>query len=511
MNKGADVMNNIPQIYIKYLGIDFGSSSVSVVGYENYNTEPIIFYNPVPLSKTTKFATAMAKDDNGNYVFFDDAVQQITHPLINSLKESLAIDDPCENVQLFISKLFDSISQCRSSSGEYNFSQLERICFGYPTYTETEKQNKYNENLRNIIVNSCRANGINISAEQIISIPEPMLAAMAFNEVNKNSSEYKNTINHGDLILVVDLGGYTLDMIIVRAEKSTNDDIRLFDGSPPKSIIEEKEDGRDIKLGKRITKDICVQIFKGCENQHMFDYNVDEQKCEYFKNINIATAPKNLQFKEKLSDQPTTEISKFVLQYDQKDKSLIDNTVYVGMNSSEDGRSIDIEDSFNLCAEYVESYIYINSVFLNNKKISHVLFTGGTSEIKDLRKAITGKLKQYFEKSNGKTDISELLLETKYDNAVKLKIANQNTPTKELSFENIVALGAAWVAARDPSDDDFASFHNPKPDISYKEQYDRLKERHQKLINSILAFRDKEQLCDDCSKKFLEFLSKTEY
>ena len=432
---------------IKYLGIDFGSSSVSVVGYENYNTDPIIFYDPNSVSKTTKFTTAMAKKSDGSYLFFDKAVEQNNLHLIDSLKEHLAVgDDQDQTTRLFISKLLEALPLNKSSSGEYNFSKLERICFGYPTYTDTVMQDNYKKKLSDIILQSCNENGINISAEQIVCIPEPILAAMAFNEVNKSSDKYKNTINHGDLILVVDLGGYTLDMTIVQATKNEKGDIRLSDIALPKSITEDSNN-RNIKLGKRITKDICIQIYKDCENLHEFDHNVEEQKCIYFKDPNNDTTPTNLQYEEPLENSPQTKISKFVLQKDQTRDSIIGDTVCVGMYSSDDDRSINIGDSFNLCAEYVASYIYINT--LNNKKISHVLFTGGTSEIKALRTAITTKLNPYFENPNG---TKELLLETKYENAVKIKKANETIASESLSFKNIVALGAALVAAKDPDD-----------------------------------------------------------
>ena len=481
--------------YIKYLGIDFGSSSVSVVGYEDKNTEPIIFYDPE--MNDTWFATAMTPDGKK---FFQHAFTE--KDILDSLKEDIIDGKNTENVKKFISELFKTINNCRDSSGTYDFSSLERICFGYPTYTPTCTE-AYCEKVTEIILQSC-------PGVQVVCAPEPELAARAYNETNKNVALYKNSIKDGDLILVVDLGGYTLDMAILKATKDSSGDVCVRPLTNSESIESER---MQISMGKRITRDICFQIYKDSTNDIplAFDYGVEEQKCKFFSEDEKNTAPTRLKVTGKLPADKN--ITKFVLTKDQRGSSLSEskgeNTVTVGIYSSTDGRTVQIGNSYLYCGNLINNYINIslNNNRFGNKKISHVIFTGGTSRINELRETIKNKLTgNEFVDSN----VKMLLVDRPNEGALKLKRAN-SSEYETLSSSNVVALGAAVVAMQEDSVSNAADTFVSASTDSAKVKYEMLIKRNEVLEKMIVDFFDNGELCDKCRAEFSKLLDDMEY
>ena len=201
-------------------------------------------------------------------------------------------------------------------------------------------------------------------------------------------------------------------------------------------------------MGKRITRDICFQIYKDSTNDIplAFDYGVEEQKCKFFSEDEKNTAPTRLKVTGKLPADKN--ITKFVLTKDQRGSSLSEskgeNTVTVGIYSSTDGRTVQIGNSYLYCGNLINNYINIslNNNRFGNKKISHVIFTGGTSRINELRETIKNKLTgNEFVDSN----VKMLLVDRPNEGALKLKRAN-SSEYETLSSSNVVALGAAVVA-----------------------------------------------------------------
>ncbi len=488
--------------YIKYLGIDFGSSSVSIVGYEDKDTEPILFYDPE--MKDTWFATAMTSDAQ---TFFQRSFTE--NDVLDSLKEDIIDGKNPANVKRFMEELLSTISQCQDSSTSYDFSCLERICFGFPTYTPTCTK-AYCEKVTEIILEAC-TKVFNKADVQIMCLPEPELAARAYNEAHKKLDSYKNSVSDGDLILILDLGGYTLDMAILKANKDLEDNVRVRPLTNSESIESER---MQISMGKRITRDICFQIYKDSTGGFCptFDYGIEEQKCKFFSQGEKDTKPTRLKVTSKML--PNTSFTKFVLTKDQRGNSLTntngDNTITVGIYSSIDGRTIDIGRSYVYCGDLINNYISINlhNNRFGSKKISHVIFTGGTSRIDELRETIKNKLcsNEFVD-----SDVKMLLVDDSDKNALKLKRAN-DAEYEKLSSSNVVALGAAAVAMQADEitniEDEFISGANADSD---KMKCALLIKRNAVLERMIVNFFERGDLCEKCHAEFAKLLDDMEY
>ncbi len=498
----------MPNINIKYLGIDFGSSSVSVVGYEDKDKEPIIFYDSFLDDKF--FATVMTKDQK---VYFQYAFDKSTDTvIIDSLKEDIGQEGSKVFVEAYMTELFRIIKQCKIGTIEYDFSALERVCFGHPTYTAPTNQSEYCEKLREIIFNTCRS-VFGVSKEiEITYASEPVLAAIAYNKAHQNVNEYKNKIKDGDLILVADFGGYTLDMTVIQANKCPEDDsISICPITYPASI----ENGRmDIKMGKQITGELCTQIYKNSmilnvrgekRDPPLFDYSVEKSKMDFFQGNENDTTPQTMSVESTLTKDGKTKIKKFVLQKNQIGDSIKDDTIYVGIYTSEDDRSINIENCFIQCAEHINYYINLNKDRLNNKKVSHIIFTGGTARIKALRETVITHICQDFI-----IPVPNVLLVDKEadDGALRIKDANKDKKYVTLASENVVALGAAVKAAWNTDVGRTAVARDPvlnSDSIRLQKMYDELKEKHMRYFRIVENFLDGPNICEKC-RNFLDSL-----
>lgn len=497
---------------IKYLGIDFGSSTVSVVGYEDKNTKPIIFSDPS--NSRTWFDTAMTKD--GQYFFHNAFINGYTQDLnvLDSLKENLVTANPVEsskeNALLFMKNLLQTISR------ECDFSQLEKICFGYPTYTIPHKQECYYLNFKEIIKKACEdvLQMSNIQDESIICNPEPILAATAYNEAHKDLPDYKAKIKSGELVLVVDLGGYTLDMAIVEARTDKDRSLYFYPIVASESIEAGSIRATDIIMGKRITREICDCIYKNSDLSNIPTYvdDVDKKKCEFFQN-NETESEGVLKMKFDISQPGSsnkTTISGFVLcKETQNDDFIAGNKIKVGLYGT-GMHNINLKAKFNSCARYILDYVLYNysqnAKALGNKKISHILFTGGTSNISTLRETIKSVLGQHIQNEN--PNEVELLVDNPMDNA--LKLSRPQNGNVSLSSKNVVALGAAIYAATG------LKIHNPYSLASYKttdpyQDCKRLRDRNDALVKLIESFLDNNNLCKDCAEKVAKLLEDMEY
>ncbi len=495
-------------INIKYLGIDFGSSSVSVVGYEDKDKEPIIFYDKLLNDKY--FATAMTEDKTGYFQYAFNTSADIA--IIDSLKEDIGQGIRIDYVEEYMKVLFKIIKKCRKDSIEYNFSTLKRVCFGHPTYTSPTNQSKYCENLRDIIFNTCQSVFGTSQKIEIIYAPEPVLAVIAYNEAHQKVNEYKNKIKDGDLILVADFGGYTLDMTVIQANKCPEDDsISICPITAPASI----ENGRmDIKMGKQITEELCIQIYKNStilnvngekRDTPLFDYSVEKSKTDFFQGNENDTTPQTMRVESTLTKDGKTKIKKFVLQKNQIGSSIKGDTIYVGIYTSEDDRSINIENCFIQCAEHINYYINLNKDRLNNKKVSHIIFTGGTARIKALRETVIRHICQDFI-----IPIPNVLWVDKEtdDGALRIKDANKDKKYVKLASENVVALGAAVKAAWNTDVGRTAAARDPvlnSDSIHLQKMYDELKEKHMRYFRIVENFLDGPNICEKC-RNFLDSL-----
>jgi hypothetical protein len=272
-----------------------------------------------------------------------------------------------------------------------------------------------------------------------------------------------------------------------------------------------------ISMGKRITGDICFQIYKDGKSTSppTFDYEVEKQKCLFFAHDKNNTSPTSLKVTSTLPTNPETEITKFVLAKEQKGDSVSVEkgkaTVTVGIYNSDDGRTIGIGRSFTHCSNIIDNYINVSlsANRFSNKRISHVIFTGGTSRISELCETIKNKLTH-----NKFVDSSVKLLFVDRPSAETLMIrkANDESECEKLSSANVVALGAAVVATQKESADNpngyFVSGITVDED---KIKCELLSKRNAALEQMILDFCDKKDLCEDCQAKFAKLLEDMQY
>lgn len=478
---------------IKYLGIDFGSSSVSVVGYKNAEEKPIIFYD----KKSDKFfATAILSNTSNpsdKRAYFQNAYTQPNGIVLNTLKEDIVQNKNMNYIQAYMNMLFKTISECEIENQKYDFSRLEKICLGYPTYINQDNQKAYREHLNAVISKACQQCFGTSTDLKILFAPEPTLAAMAYNEVNKNAPDYKGNVKSGDLILVLDLGGYTLDMAILEAIESAEDrSIRIRQFADPVSI--ESED-YNIKMGKKITEEICTQIYKDGVvldangkkiSPPKFDINVENQKKEYFDKKQ-DTQSQLLKLAFTFNKQ---QITKFrLLKKHQKISTTETDTVCVGIEESVDGRTINIIQNFQNCADYIKFYIGIHNNKFRNRQISHIIFTGGTSNIEQLRTTI----KNHLECNTLVTNNVHIWFVDENKNRKDrqdIQDANYRPQYVNLSSENIVALGAAVYALRGFEE---GTSGRGAPSDDLQEQLDRLR-------TIVYMYLHNDKVCKDCKE-----------
>ena len=202
-------------IKIKYLGLDFGSSVTTVVGFDT-DGNPILF---VPGDKPCFYSAIAKRFSSDEYVYFEEVFEKekvADCSVYDDIKEAFISQK--EIAVEFLKKVFTCVKETsvvkmlRNSSNEnvrYDFSCLETVCYGFPEYADECSKEEYckgmDEILPGILSEVFKKNDI-----KIISNGEPQLAALAYTHARGN------TFKRDDLVLVLDFGGHTLDMALLK-------------------------------------------------------------------------------------------------------------------------------------------------------------------------------------------------------------------------------------------------------------------------------------------------------
>ena len=423
---------------IKYLGIDFGSSKTTLAGI-TVDGRLVILGNP----KTTaeSFATVMGKTESGKYKFFESAYDSDVFKFYNAIKEDIynGIDnnDAKHKAKLYFEKIFDTVGSAGGSK-DPDFSALECVCFGYPKYYQPSIVERYRDTFRKVVGEICEEK-FGAKDVRIVSYNEPVLAAFAFGYCNANTKECKDRLKNGDIVLVLDFGGHTMDMVLLQA-KSEAGEMRLL---PYRHAL--SEETGIVEMGKSITRSIfdCIywkELYNGISLN--IPKNIDDAKCDLFSGKvtgNGGTEPKRCKY-----DPIGGDFKHFSLHYDYEGKAIDDNGVlHISMDKG--NQSIELGRTIKSACEHIKRYLVSNETALPEHSVSHVLFTGGTSNIKQLRNEAKNAILGAGRWKNNDAE-SEFLMDRRLRGTLVLDKNNYSDDEWVISSKNAVAIGAALAA-----------------------------------------------------------------
>lgn len=422
----------VPQV--KYLGIDFGSSNTSVVARVVKGKEScyVTFFDNGTYSS---FATAMGeRQEDGKYFFFSDACNGINNGAlkpVEDLKERFS-GEGIGDGRRFLEAVIAAVKNAETAEGErFDFSALESIGFGVPAYFDEREQNAYSENMRNVL-----SAAFDIDPKKIVCRAEPELAAVAYNASGKGG---RRCVPHaGDGLLVLDFGGYTLDIAAMEF---------VEDASRRKLLLNSCSCGsyctmNNLPMGKGITMEICEEVYG---EEARFDYKIDEAKCALFcgdryDRIEVGEAPNRIRLRNGKYLQMRYRYGSGV--------QAEDNVVRVGMTPG-DGQSecptLYLENEFDDWVGLIFDYLW-NCKVRADKGFRYILFTGGGSGMKPLRDKVLERMQARY--SNDPVGLwmdeaaaasGELMLQT------TAEMTEQRTVC--VSSANAVALGGCLIAS----------------------------------------------------------------
>ncbi|MBQ2738396.1 MAG: hypothetical protein IJF38_06865 [Clostridia bacterium] len=412
-------------VKIKHLGIDFGSSSTAVVGFTDEFDTPILF----DFKGDYCFRTAIAKlRENRTYLYSLDAInlraeQRGAYLFHNDLKER--IKDKHELAEQFLTELLTRIRDTECRGVRYDFSDLESVCYGHPEYLYRRGRADFIETMDRILPAVVKR----VFGRKRVSIfgeGEPQLATVAYHISNSNKKGYP--IERDEVILTLDLGGYTLDMALLKAD----------DDGVLKQI---KSDSCEVVpggTGKHITEKICENIY----TDYVFDDGVDRAKIALYTSGVADGVP--LKYKsggERIS-----------LRYTESAKGKIHDTITVtesAPNNQDKSYTVRVGEIYDTVARIVRDFLE-RCTDENDKKISHLLFTGGTSRIARMRDHVIEQIRPWLA-----TNRNELHIDKYKESMVFIASSSVDRDSSygwradariPLKAEYAVAYGAALVA-----------------------------------------------------------------
>ncbi len=401
------------KLKIKQLGLDFGSSVTTVVGFAEGVDFPILFNS----GSSAYFYSAVAKErTNESYKFFTDAYDTDVKNYIffGNIKEN--VKEEREIVRLFLRRVMESVRDASAHFGTtvYDFSDLKTVCYGYPEYYIEEGRESYRRIMNAILPEIIsEVFGRQRGEVAIIGVGEPQLAAVAYNWTRLGDAGYP--VAKDDVMLTLDFGGHTLDMALIKVGVG--------------GVLEQIKSGScEINpkgTGKMITQTICRRVYK----RAIYDNAVDAAKIKLFSEGRQDFVP--------LKYDSLTKISlSYVTAADNEANDMIVVTERHGDGSMVTGY-VNVGDIYDAAADYVKDFL--KDAPLGGKKIKHVLFTGGTARINRLRSYIVGAIEAWLLPTR-----NELLV----DDAGRATLAKASVMKCELALEaeTAVALGAALIA-----------------------------------------------------------------
>jgi hypothetical protein len=441
-------------IKIHHLGIDFGSSKTSVVGYNETEGRFVLFYDrnaPSTQAFQTSTAVKMNGDQITEYAFFrkaedivwsensvrptDGGVWKSVETLKESLVETNAVLDSREQitrecVKQFFYEICDALMSATyedyNGSDTYDFSELKSIVYGYPEYYTPNASSSYKKILEGILKEVFDGYGTGLS---VTGVAEPELAAYAYHYAHRGDSSYVDRLQDRDKVLILDFGGHTLDIMVMQVQKGPR-------GTALKQYTRPGSDCYFVLLGKEITRKICNEIY----DSDMIDPTVENAKCRLLAKPDQIGGDDQTPSKPHRMRTVCQGHDAFRLCYhsdavraDQKE----DHVALVGVY---DRNGVDLRSEYRKAYNQIKDYL--DMCYVETENIQHVLFAGGGACIADLRSYILDML------LNGRP-ASQLHVCGYFDRTGEEKdlVDYQDGSAIALSFKNAVAWGAALVSS----------------------------------------------------------------
>ena len=493
--------NERPLRIIKYLGIDFGSSNTSVVGVcEKDSWKENVFLltdtkhlNGVFPSIMLELPSDNPKPDDyfcfgkAKEMYNEDCIEEGTQIFYHTIKEDLlgTSNEAEARARIFFHRLIERLLKSDSliKGEDYDLSRLESVYFGFPAYYNEQVCKNYCEKMERIlreVFEECLNKDV-----KIYGAPEPVLAGRAYNAANAEN------FHEGKTVLVLDLGGYTMDIALLTAEKDADETMQLRN-----SGCVSLEANSSVPVGKNITTNLKNKLYGERKCSH-FDYGLDNSKCELFsgtKDHIDALASYLVNGEENVS---------YRLQYTVVESATgNDNVITIGFNGTPGTKNISFQTTtIDNAVGFIDWYL--TKVYTKvDRKVDYVLFTGGTAKIKPLRDGILQGIKDWL--TPDKPQEAELLMD---NNNFEFSSITRD----KLSSENAVALGAALTAAGicKPLDDMASPSKGKKEDKDKKieELEAKLKERTmerdlERLKLGELSEAEAKRLVEEYKKRF---------
>ena len=421
-------------IIIRNLGIDLGSSGTTVVGYTADGKEALLFRDTVegrdyfetalatkhipsdtPEGEAATLAAQLLGNGDSGDVFFIGHEGTFCY---DKLKEGLLTEPDTDRSRAYLRAYLRYILEAISESGSYDFSEVESICFGYPAYDHAGSTSSYIATISNILTDTfARRDGRSI---QRFSLPEPTLAATAYLHANPDA------VAPGSLLLVVDCGGYSIDLALVEV-------VREGELVYPKEKVAaiSVDGGYTLALGKTMTADILSLVYEKLELDEacpFYDRGVEAAKRAFF-----TAYEKNARHTEEM---PITHLGRHFFLSSGKPR--------VGEDEVDLATELGTDHAFDTIACHVLDYLRKlkgEGVSTDGHAIGGILMTGGASRMKPLRDAIVSRVRAKLPQFKG----AVLLADEGRGNAALLRTADSRKAAN-LSSDTAVALGAALIA-----------------------------------------------------------------
>ncbi|MBE6633758.1 MAG: hypothetical protein E7620_05395 [Ruminococcaceae bacterium] len=401
---------------VKYLGIDFGSSNTLISAIVEGVETPLLFRDEI--TGFDSFETMIPGDNN-----------QELRALKEQLLESRG-NEPFgkENVRKFFAKLREKLDSLDNEG--FDFSKIQRVCFGHPAYYDKSYVAFFCDTMKAIIGEIF----VGVPANQICAVSEPLLDAYAYcHAMKKRRQGTACPFQNGQNLLVLDMGGHTIDMTLLRAERAGEEfsAIPMFSSASSNTPV--------VYMGKAITENICDVCYEGMKIY--YDADVDKAKGE------VLSDAKNWNTKVVSRVLKKSGGRALYLTYDEENferERIPENAIRVAMRSLQ-------FDTFTIDCVIRAVNTYLKTAGLNEGTLDYVLLTGGSSKIIPLQEGLKSGLRRYNWLRNSEDPI--LLMDKCTNNQQYSPLMKRHDITKTekgdvyLSSENAVVLGAILVAA----------------------------------------------------------------
>ena len=183
------------------------------------------------------------------------------------------------------------------------------------------------------------------------------------------------------------------------------------------------------------------------------------------------------------SDKDAT-IKKYVIKYDheREDDALKGDTLHVGMRSNSNARNtVKIESIYENVVGRIKNYLGAPEIGLDKQSISHVLFTGGASNIPKLREHIKEMLSNEGFWKNSREQSVFVMDETCDVPHFEINYRSSRDEDLRFSSSNAVALGAALVAKNPELADSIRRFTSDTNEREIRKLNDKIRELEAKI------------------------------